>query len=154
MSQSVPQFVYTDLFEEDAETGRSQISLLYVDDNSSMLELFKNLLEKEEHICVRTCCSPNTAFQTIIDQKPDLIISDYCMPAMNGAELLFNIRDAGINTPFILFTSHARDEIDNTVFGKSAVHYVHKWGAINSLVLQLLKIIRVSIPASTLSLTA
>ena len=72
----------------------------------------------------------------------DLILSDYDMPGMNGAEFLYNIRSQGINTPFILYTSNTHDEVDANVFKQNSVHYLSKFGPIEQHIVQLKDIIR------------
>jgi len=59
------------------ETSRTGISLLYVDDSPSMLELIKIILEKDYRVDVQTCQCPKIALQILLEEKFDLIISDY-----------------------------------------------------------------------------
>jgi CheY-like chemotaxis protein len=126
----------------DADQKIPSLSLLYIDDCSLMLDLIKTILEKENHIQVKTCNTPEHAVNCIMQQKPDLIISDYCMAKMNGAEILSNVRSAGIGTPFIIFTTFAMDELDKGVFGRDSVHYVSKWGDISAQIVKLRSVIQ------------
>ncbi len=106
-----------------------------------MLEIIKIFLEKNPLFEVRTFLNPKLALPIITEEQPDIIISDYEIPGMNGIEFLGKIRSEGIYTPFVLYTSHPRDSIEESVFTIGSVHYVHKWGSIYEQTVKLQEII-------------
>lgn len=128
--------------------SRTGISLLYIDDSPSMLELIKIIFEKDYRVDVQTCQCPKNALQILLEQKYDLIISDYDMLTMDGIQLLDTIRSRGLNTPFILYTCHSLEEIKDEIIGRDSVYYVHKWGSLYDQIAKMKRIIQKSISFS------
>jgi YesN/AraC family two-component response regulator len=50
------------------------------------------------------------ALQILKSQPVDAVISDISMPKMNGLQLLAEVRDLGIQTPFVILTGFADRE--------------------------------------------
>ncbi|MGA8182891.1 MAG: response regulator [Terriglobia bacterium] len=84
--------------------------ILVVDDNPTILKLLCQSLEKCGE--VTTAADGADALQKATEIQPDLIISDYSMPRMNGLELLENLRgrDETAQIPFVFLAS--QKEID------------------------------------------
>lgn len=85
----------------------SNIKVLLVDDNPMVLELLRQALA---HFCaVQTLHDGGDALLKAIDEKPDLIITDYAMNGMDGRQLLQKIkaRTATATIPVILMASKA-----------------------------------------------
>ena len=84
--------------------------ILVVDDNPTILTLLCQGLEKCGE--VTTAADGADALQKAAETQPDLIISDYSMPRMNGLELLENLRrrDDTLQIPFVFLAS--QKEID------------------------------------------
>ena len=104
------------------------ISVLFVDDEISLLNLGKILLEKSENFLVTTVNSANGAIFTLKNQKFDAIVSDYKMPGMNGIDLLKIVRDQYGDLPFILFTGKGREQIVIDAINNGADFYIQKSG--------------------------
>ena len=68
-------------------------SVLIVDDERSMRDFLKILLEKEGHQ-VTTADSGARALETLKKQTVDVIVSDIRMPGMTGIELLETVKEA------------------------------------------------------------
>ena len=82
-------------------------TILYVDDESAMLEVSKRFLEQSGQFSVDTVTSAQAAL-TLMDSKTyDSIVSDYQMPEMDGIEFLKKVRSSGNTIPFILFPEEA-----------------------------------------------
>jgi CheY-like chemotaxis protein len=86
------------------------IKILVVDDNPTILQLMCQTLEKCGEIITAT--DGADALMKTIDSKPDLIISDYSMPVMDGRALFDKLRSRKEtqNIPFVLLAS--QKEID------------------------------------------
>jgi DNA-binding response OmpR family regulator len=83
----------------------SNVKVLLVDDNPMVLELLRQALA---HFCaVQTLNDGADALLKTIDEKPDLIITDYAMNGMDGRQLLQKIkaRAATATIPVILMAS-------------------------------------------------
>ena len=66
-------------------------NILVIDDDPALLRLVSHLLELEGHH-VRTAMDGNTALQLALQECPDVIITDWVMPGINGLELCRRIR--------------------------------------------------------------
>jgi signal transduction histidine kinase/ligand-binding sensor domain-containing protein/DNA-binding response OmpR family regulator len=91
-----------------AQSGTGKI--LVVDDDEEILAyLFAELSGTYK---VRTCNNGNDAWQIILAEKPQLVISDVIMPGMDGYTLLKQIKkNAQVNhIPIILLTSKTESE--------------------------------------------
>ncbi|PKL60468.1 MAG: PAS sensor protein, partial [Methanomicrobiales archaeon HGW-Methanomicrobiales-4] len=87
------------------------LSVLYVDDETSLLDIGKIFLERFKTIRVETAPSAHDALENLTTTSYDAIISDYQMPGMDGIELLKEVRIRYGDIPFILFTGRGREEV-------------------------------------------
>lgn len=81
-------------------------TLLVVDDDPTILETLKTLLELES-FRVLTAADGERGLRVAQEQRPDLILSDMMMPRMDGLEMIARLRDA-VGTeavPIILISS-------------------------------------------------
>jgi PAS domain S-box-containing protein len=103
-------------------------SILYVDDEPSLLEIGKIFLEQSARFSVETTPSAPVALERVRSKHYDAIISDYLMPGMDGIELLKEVRAPGNPIPFIIFTGKGREEIVIQALNEGADYYVQKGG--------------------------
>ncbi len=104
------------------------ISILYVDDESTMLEIGKLFLERGGQFSVDIINSVPAALDLLNTKKFDAIVSDYQMPEMDGIEFLKKVRSSGKTIPFILFTGRGREEIVIQALNEGADFYLQKGG--------------------------
>ena len=79
-------------------------SLLYVDDEPSLLELAKVYLERTNTFSVAIATSAKEGLELLKKTPFDAIISDYAMPQIDGIEFLKTVRKEYGDIPFLLFT--------------------------------------------------
>ncbi|ANQ51566.2 response regulator [Flammeovirga sp. MY04] len=91
--------------EEDELEVSSKSKILVVDDNYSIRELLKGLLEDEYEVYLAE--DGEKGLQLAKDVMPNLILSDIMMPIKDGYELTKNIRDDNqlCHIPIILLTA-------------------------------------------------
>ena len=99
-------------------------NILYVDDELSNLNAFKNLFRKKFNII--TANSGQQGLEILETQPVDLIISDQRMPEMTGIEFLKKVRTKHSDFKFILLTAY----VDNDVI-KEAVNDVGIYWYVN-----------------------
>jgi PAS domain S-box-containing protein len=104
------------------------ISVLYVEDDVSLLEIGKFLLEKDGSVEVDTCSSVSDALRKISGKRYDIIISDYAMPVTNGIKFLKSLRSAGDTTPFFFFAGKGRKSVIIDALNLGADFYLEKAG--------------------------
>jgi DNA-binding response OmpR family regulator len=103
------------------------IRVLYVDDETGLLELGKLFLEQNSTFRVTTAESGESALTLLRDIVFDAIVSDFQMPVMNGIALLRTIRSTS-DIPFILFTGKGREEVVIDAINNGADFYLQKGG--------------------------
>ena len=104
------------------------LSVLYVDDDPSLLNLGKIFLEMSGKLRIDTAASVGEALDKVQRRKYDGIISDYEMPGINGLEFLRHVRCHYRDLPFILFTGKGREEIAIEALNSGADFYLQKGG--------------------------
>jgi len=121
------------------------ISVLYVDDDPTLLDIGKLYLEKSGRVQVDILTSASAALEKIRTTKYDAIVSDYQMPEMDGIEFLKKIRAAWPDLPFIIFTGRGREEVVIEALNCGADHYLQKGGEPKSQFAELVHIITRSV---------
>ena len=104
------------------------ISLLFVDDEPSLLDIGQIFLERTPGITVTTAESAMSALQELERTSFDAIVSDYQMPGMDGIAFLEEVRGRSLTLPFILFTGKGREEIVIKALNSGADYYLQKGG--------------------------
>jgi sigma-B regulation protein RsbU (phosphoserine phosphatase) len=104
-----------------------QRKILVVDDDLVMSKVMEKIFTKEGYIC-RSIQSAHEAFNMLQSFRPDIILSDYEMPGINGFEfrqqLLQNASWKDI--PFIFLTSHSEDGLMLGGLHLSAMDFIIK----------------------------
>ncbi|MDD1701772.1 MAG: PAS domain S-box protein [Methanoregula sp.] len=104
------------------------IHVLYVDDETALLDLTKLFLERTGDFSVDTAVSAKVALGVLADHKYEVVVSDYQMPGMTGIDLLQQVRKSGNPIPFIIFTGRGREEVVIEAFNSGADSYIQKGG--------------------------
>ncbi len=107
---------------------QEKIHVLYVDDESALLELGKMFLELSEEFIVTTVTSAPEAIRILELERFDAIVSDYQMPGMDGIGFLKAVRTRGDAIPFIIFTGRGREEVVIEALNAGADFYLQKGG--------------------------
>src|SRR5574344_1169212 len=84
--------------------------IIVVDDEDIMLSTLKMLLKLEGFTNVEYYNNPKDALNSIKKEKPDLILSDFVMPDMNGIEFLADAKKLSSDSSMILLTGYADKE--------------------------------------------
>src|SRR5574344_147006 len=84
--------------------------ILILDDDKIVTTALKTLLKIEGFSGVVFFNSPNEALEYLKGEKPDLIISDFMMPEMNGFEFLSKAKELYSEVSMILLTGYADKE--------------------------------------------
>lgn len=106
-----------------------EITVLAVDDDSSLLDLTKTFLEREsDSFDVITDTRADKAVSKLVEGEiaVDAIVSDYDMPAMSGIDFLESIREEFPDLPFILFTGKGSEEIASDAISAGVTDYLQK----------------------------
>jgi PAS domain S-box-containing protein len=118
------------------------ISILYVDDENTLLEVTKVYLERSGEFSVAICTSAKEAIRMLEAGSFDAVVSDYQMPVMDGLDLLKHLRSENNSIPFILFTGKGREEVAIEALNSGADFYLQKGGEPKSQFAELTNKIR------------
>jgi two-component system phosphate regulon response regulator PhoB len=81
-------------------------ALLVIDDDSRVRTVVSWQLEAEGYV-VHEAADGNSAWQAIVDRRPDLVVLDLSLPGMSGLDLLRRLRDAGDRTPVVVLSGRS-----------------------------------------------
>ncbi len=84
--------------------------IVVVDDEQMVTSAFKTLLKLEGFNNCVTFNNPVEAVEFLKENKPDIIVSDFIMPEMNGLEFLTKAKELYPNVSKILLTGYADKE--------------------------------------------
>jgi len=88
------------------KTYKKNYKILFVDDEDNVLKAMHRIFRRENYIML-TAASGSAALKIIEDEPVHVVISDYQMPGMNGADLLRKIKAMHPQTIRIMLTGHA-----------------------------------------------
>ncbi len=100
-------------------------SALIIDDEADLLEgLSESLVDVFENIS--KAMNGEEAFELVMKNQYDLIISDIMMPKMKGDDFLRKLRMKGIHTPIIFITGNGSKDNLISALRLGAVDFVEK----------------------------
>lgn len=87
-------------------------SILIVDDEANQRLMVEQALRALAlDWVISTAASGQEALESLSRSMPDLIITDYHMPSMNGLELIAAVRSRNITSRVILITAYSSPEL-------------------------------------------
>lgn len=99
--------------------------ILVVDDEQSMREFLRILLEKDGH-SVQTAASGAVALDLAASSEFDLVISDIRMPGISGLDLLAEVKKIQPELPVIMITAFASPDDAVRAMKEGAFDYITK----------------------------
>jgi CheY-like chemotaxis protein len=113
--------------------------ILWAEDEDTLREIMCELLTEEGLNCTQARDGAH-AREMMLQERFDLIITDFNMPHMNGAELLFWARQSGIHIPFIFVTANVeRLPIEKLALNDCCASIINKPFAIEALLSEIEK---------------
>jgi len=123
-------------------------AILVVDDELSMREFLKILLEKEGYD-VSTASEASSALDLIQNQDFDLVISDIKMPGMGGLTLLEKIKEINNSISVIMITAYASPENAVVAMKGGAFDYITKPFKVDEIIKIIKSAISAAVPLKT-----
>nr|WP_280897471.1 response regulator [Methanolinea mesophila] len=99
---------------------------MIVDDDPAIASLIGEVLEREPDTEVKIARNGKEAITILGEFSPDLVISDYAMPEMDGITLLHTIREKDPTLPFIIFTGRGSEGVAMNALNLGATLYLRK----------------------------
>ena len=104
------------------ETGK----IVVVDDEKIVTSAFKTLLKVEGFNNAHFFNNPKEALEFLASNIPDLVISDFLMPEMNGLELYHRLRERKYEVPVIFLTGHGDVDMAVQAMKDGAIDFIQK----------------------------
>ncbi len=103
------------------------LKILLVDDNEIILKILSGVLESEGYLII-TAKNGLEALKLIMLEKPDLLITDYLMPEMDGVTLIKKLKSQLVTRyiPIIMLTSKEGEDAEVEGINAGADDYMTK----------------------------
>ena len=101
------------------------VTLVAIDDDPNSLELITEALANSG-LEILSFTDPEKGLQTVLQQRPDIVLLDLVMPGRDGMDLLEAIVEGSPGTEVILMTGHYSTESAMEAIGKGACDYLTK----------------------------
>lgn len=102
-------------------------SILIVDDEANQRLMVEQALRALAFDwTISTAASGQEALESLALRMPDLIITDYHMPIMNGLELIARVRERHIPSRIILITAYSSPDLYDAAQQLHVDHYLTK----------------------------
>ncbi len=110
------------------DANPAALRVLIVDDDPAMLHLMKTLVGTSLGHIVTTATNGKEALAVAVQEMPQVVLTDWLMPVMDGLELCRALRaaDWGQNTYIIMLTGVTSDDDVNIAFESGVDDYVAK----------------------------
>lgn len=93
--------------------------ILLVDDSEIVIKILKNILEAENYLVI-SAKNGLEALKLALKEKPDLVVTDFLMPEMDGLTLVKNLKSQLTTRYMPIIMLSAKDELDDEVKGINA----------------------------------
>lgn len=100
-------------------------SILMMDDDVSLLELVKRILERAG-FTIHIASEYKDAISVLREFPVDLFLVDYFMPDMDGFQVLKMLRSQGLNTPVVIMTGDQTDATREKALSEGALDIINK----------------------------
>lgn len=104
------------------------LKLIIADDERVIRETISRLIDWESLGIVLTglCSNGLEAYDMIIDESPDIVMTDIKMPGMGGLDLIKKINEANPDTRFIILSGYGEFEYAKEAMKYGVKHYILK----------------------------
>ncbi|MEY2680252.1 MAG: hypothetical protein RL661_483 [Pseudomonadota bacterium] len=126
------------------------ITILVVEDDTPILNMLRDLLEAESNIHVLTALNITQAQALVGQSCPDLILLDWMLPDMSGAEWVRRLRqdDLYVRVPIIMLTAKGEEEDKVRALDMGADDYITKPFSSKELIARIKAVLRRRINAT------
>lgn len=104
---------------------RLPVKILYVEDDSACRDSMNRFLARN---CERTVAAENgrAALELLLVERPDLVITDFDMPEMDGLTMLVKMRERGIFLPAIMLSGSVDPDLPGRAASLGVVAFLRK----------------------------
>ena len=102
--------------------------LVIADDEKAIRETIATFIDWEslDIEVVAVCKNGNEAYDAILDEYPDIVLTDIRMPGMSGLEMIQRLKNVGGNIEFIILSGYGEFEYAKKAMELGVDHYLLK----------------------------
>jgi two-component system response regulator YcbB len=98
-----------------------------IEDDETMIEILEDLIEEYELGDVAgSTTDPFEAIRKVPEVRPDIILVDFLMPGMDGAELVKKLRNAGCRAAFIMLSQVSSKDMIGKAYDAGIEFFINK----------------------------
>ncbi len=104
------------------------LKMIIVDDEEPVLDMLSVLIDWEQMgiRLIGTCNNGIDAYQMIVDNEPDIVLTDVRMPGLTGVELIGRLKEAQSDAEFIILSGFGEFEYAQKAMQYGVRHYLLK----------------------------
>lgn len=104
------------------------LKMLIVDDEKVIRESISAIIDWASIgvELVAVCKDGIEAFDTILDEYPDIVMTDIKMPGLSGLDLIQKVKEAELNVEFVILSGYGEFEFAQTAMKYGVKHYLLK----------------------------
>jgi len=102
------------------------MKILIAEQSKTMRRIIRNILKHMGHTDVFEAATGEEALKKVGEVKPDMILTGWHMPKMDGLTFVKSIRANNLDTPIMMVTSEAEKESVIEAISAGVSHYVIK----------------------------
>ena len=104
------------------------LRLLIVDDERVIRESLRDIVDwgSLDISVVGLCRNGFEAYEMILDEYPDIVLTDIKMPGLSGLELIDRVREAQLDTEFVILSGYAEFDFAQDAMRLGVRHYLLK----------------------------
>jgi type IV pilus assembly protein PilB len=105
-----------EIFLQEMSSSLSMVrpsKVLLADDNEMMIKILSNILASEGYL-VSSAVNGLEAYKIAVQEKPDIIVTDFLMPVMDGVALIKKLKShlATRYIPIIMLTAKSKEDME------------------------------------------
>src|ERR1035437_3848982 len=102
------------------------MKILIVDDSKTSRMLFKAFMPKDGRHQLIEAANFQEALDKMREESPGMVVLDYNMPEHNGMEIAELMKQAGLNSQFVLLTANTQKTLINAAHAAGFIHVLEK----------------------------
>ena len=134
--------------QQIAELGRDLIKVLHVEDDPNYREAIADQLSDHGFVVRSFADAFSLADGLAVSREADIILLDWDLPDISGAELLVELRQCGVTLPVVFLTGYGFTAQEKLAFETGAVDFIDKARGVEILARRLRRLLKAPKPAA------